>query len=224
MNRLTSCGLILVMGLLCPPGVRVEGRPVRPSLDDFVQALESSYRGVKTLRAEFIQTHAWGNRTRAESGTAYFARGGLMRWDYREPSTKLFLATSKALILYVPAENQVRRSPLKSGEDVRAPFRLLLSRLELRRVFSRIEFADGALESQPGNRTLRAIPKNTETSGYKEVLMEVTPTFDIRRLVVNYLDQSHMEFVFDRIERNVALSPSLFSFKPPLGAEIIDQR
>jgi outer membrane lipoprotein-sorting protein len=195
-----------------------------PSLDEYVRALESSYRGVKTLRAEFTQTHIWGNRTRVESGTVCFARGGLMRWDYREPSSKLFLATSKALILYIPAENQVTRSPIKSSEDVRVPFRLLLSRLNLRRVFEKIEFADGAREARPGNRILRAFPKKAGESGYAEVLMEVTPGFDIRRLVVTYVDRSCMEFVFERIQRNTSLSRALFSFTPPAGAEIIDQK
>jgi outer membrane lipoprotein carrier protein len=195
-----------------------------PALDDFVRRLESSYREVKALRAEFTQTHKWGSRTRIESGTAYFARGGLMRWDYREPSKKLFLATGKDLILYVPAENQVTRAKVKSSEDVRVPFRLLLSRLNLRRVFERIEFADGALEVQPGSRTLRAFPKNAEEVGYREVLMEITSDFDIRRLVIHYMDRSRMEFLFEGIQRNAAMNPALFRFTPPPGAQIIDQR
>ena len=195
-----------------------------PALDDYVKKLEASYRNVKTLRAEFTQTHKWGNRTRIESGTVYFGRGGLMRWDYGDPSTKLFLATGKDLILYVPAENQVTRSKVKASEDVRVPFRLLLSRLNLRRVFSRIEFADGATEVQPGGRALRAFPKNAEEVGYLEVLMEIAPAFDIRRLVITYADRSRMEFLFDEILHNVALNPSFFHFTPPPGAQIIDQK
>jgi outer membrane lipoprotein-sorting protein len=142
-------GALLVATLLSPALVRAAG----PSdIDGYVKALESSYHGVRTLRAEFTQTYQWGARTRVETGTVNFARGGLMRWDYREPSPKLFLATGKNLILYIPAENQVTRSPVKSSEDIRVPFRLLLSRLNLRKVFSRIEFADDALDAQPGNQ------------------------------------------------------------------------
>jgi outer membrane lipoprotein-sorting protein len=33
-----------------------------------------------------------------------------------------------------------------------------------------------------------------------------------------------MEFTFDHIERNVALSPTLFRFAPPPGTEVIDQK
>jgi len=214
--------LFLLLGLASVG--RGESRDTNPPLEEYVRALESSYRGVQSLRAEFTQTHTWGARTRVESGTVYFARGGLMRWDYREPSPKLFLATGKQLMLYVPAENQLTRSPVKSSEDVRVPFRLLLSRLNLRKVFSKIKFADDALKPQPGCRVLRAFPKGDIDEAYSEVLMEVAPTFDIRRLVVVYADRSRMEFAFERIERNVALNPALFRFVPPPGVEIIEQR
>jgi len=194
------------------------------SLEQYVRMLESSFRGVRTLRAEFTQSFAWGGRTRLEAGTVYFARGGLMRWDYREPKPKLFLASGKHLILYVPEEKQLTRTPVKSSEDFRVPFQLLLSRLNLRKVFAKIEFADDALKAQPGNRVLRAFPKRGTEEGYSEVLMEVTGAFDIRRLVVLYPDRSQMEFTFQRIERDAPISPTLFSFVPPPGTEIIEQR
>lgn len=209
---------------IVPRPLRADGADAAgPALDDYVRALESSYRGVRTLRAEFTQTHTWGNRTRTESGTVFFARGGLMRWNYLEPSKKLFLATKKDLLLYVPAENQVTRTKVKSSEDFRVPFRLLLSRLNMRRIFSRIEFADGAIKAKPSDRVLRAIPKKAEEVGYSEVLMEITPSFDIRRLVITYADRSRMEFEFAQIQRNIALDPSVFRFTPPPGARIIER-
>ncbi|MBZ5515089.1 MAG: outer membrane lipoprotein chaperone LolA [Acidobacteriia bacterium] len=214
---------ISVLAALTFAALAAAGAAGAPSdLEDYVQALESSYHDVRTLRAEFTQTYTWGARTRVESGTVNFARGGLMRWDYREPAPKLFLATGKEVYLYIPSENQVTRSSVKSSEDLRVPFRLLLSRLDLRKVFARIEFADGALEVAPGDRVLRAVPKHGEET-YREVLMEVTPNLDIRRLVVSYADRSRMEFDFNRIERNVALDPALFRFTPPQGAEVIKQ-
>lgn len=215
---LLICGIVLV-GM----GARA-AESTAPAVEEYVRALESSYRGVKTLKAEFEQTRKWGNRTRTESGTVHLASGGLMRWEYREPSQKLFVATAKDLFLYVPADNQVTRSKVKASDDVRVPFRLLLSRVNLRRVFAEIRFADDEAPGQSGNRKLRAIPKKAEEVGYGEVLMEITPEFDIRRLVVTYADRSRMEFLFKHIARNAALNPSLFQFTPPPGAEVIDQK
>src|SRR5579863_8821654 len=68
-------------------------------VEEYVSRLETSYRDVKTLRAEFVQTYLGGGRTRVESGTVYFARGGKMRWEYREPEEKLFLSDGKKLML-----------------------------------------------------------------------------------------------------------------------------
>jgi hypothetical protein len=127
-------------------------------------------------------------------------------------------------MLYIPAEKQLTRSPLKASDDLRIPFRLLLSRLELRRVFSRLEFAPEALAHQPADRVLRAYPKKGFEEDYHQVLIVVSPQFDIRRLVIILPDQSTMEFSFDHIGRNVPLTHSLFRFTPPPGTEIIDQR
>ena len=204
-------------------GTPVSAPSADATLDQYVRALESSYRGVSTLRADFTQTYVWGGRKRVESGTVLFAKGGRMRWDYLQPVEKLFLSDGKSIFFFVPEVNQVTRTSVKSSEDFRVPFRLLLSRLDLRKVFSRIEFADQALDASPGNRVLRGIPKRRLEEAYDQVLFEVTPSADIHRLVVFYPDRSSMEFVFRQIEKNVALQPSLFRFTPPPGAEVIDQ-
>ena len=193
------------------------------SLEEYVQQFESSYQRVRTLRAEFTQTYVMGRRSRVEYGTVYFARGGLMRWEYQQPKEKLFLSDGKKLYLYIPEEKQLTRSSVKASEDFRVPFRLLLSRLNLRRVFSRIEFADESLERDPANRVLRAYPKRGYEEDYSEVLIELDPELDIRRLVVFYPDRSRMEFRFDHVARNVVLARSLFQFVVPAGAEVIEQ-
>jgi outer membrane lipoprotein carrier protein len=192
-------------------------------VDAYVQQFESSYREVRSLRADFTQTYALGGRTRIESGVVSFARGGFMRWDYKRPSEKLFLSDGKQLLLYIPAEKQLTRSPAKSSEDFRVPFRLLLTRLDLRRVFSGFDFAD-EMHHDPANRVLRAYPKKEFAGDYQAVLIELSAQFDVRRLVVDYADHSRMEFQFDHLERNPPLARSLFRFSPPPGAEIIDQR
>ena len=102
-------------------------------------------------------------------------------------------------------------------------FDLLLSRLNLRRVFGRIEFADFGTKADPGDAVLRGLPKNANEDGFHEVIMELSPEFDFHRLVIRYSDQSSMEFTFTRIERNVQLDPALFKFSPPAGTEVIDQ-
>ena len=218
----TLCCVLLLMAVF---GFRqpMMGRPPGVSLEEYVHAFESSYHAVNTLSADFTQTYTTGERTRVESGTVRLAKGGRMRWDYREPEAKLFVSDGKDLSLYIPAENQVTRSAAKTAEDFRTPLGVLLSHFSLRRVFTKVEFADQALHVDDGDRVLRGYPKKEFEEEYREVLIELTPKIDIRRLVVFYADNSSMEFTFTNIQRNVALPSSVFRFVPPSAAEIIQQ-
>jgi outer membrane lipoprotein carrier protein len=195
-----------------------------PAIDQFVRQLESSYKGVSSLKADFTQSYQWGSRSRQESGTVYFGRGGRMRWEYRAPEEKLFIADDKNVLMYIPEEKQLTRTTVKASEDVRVPFRLLLSRLDMHKVFERIEFADEAIKAQPGDRVLRAIPKHGDDSGIHEVLLDISPNYDIRQLVVTYADHSKMTFDFQDVQRNVVIRAGLFQFTPPPGTQIIDQK
>ncbi|MGH9432286.1 MAG: LolA family protein [Terriglobia bacterium] len=206
-----------------PPVASATIRRSEIPLHEYVLRFERSYQGVKTLKADFLQSYfAWG-RTRVESGTVYLAQGGRMRWEYQKPEPKLFLSTGKDLLLYVPGEKQLTVTPLKGAGDARVPLAVLLSRLNLNKVFSRIEFANQALHPDPGDRVLRGIPRSRYRSDYSSALIELTPTFDIRRLVVFYPDNSTMQFEFSGFRRNLTVSGSLFDFTPPPGTEVIHQ-
>jgi outer membrane lipoprotein carrier protein len=193
-----------------------------PSLEACLRRFEASYRGVRTLRASFTQEYSAWSRMRLQSGQVTLARGGRMRWEYNQPD-QLFLADGREVLLYVPEDKQLTRTPLKNSPDVRVPLDLLLSHLNLRRAFSKIEFADSAGAADPRDCVLRAYPRPGFDQEYRDVLVELTPTFDIRRLVVTYPDESKMAFTFDHIVRNVAVSPELFRFTPPPGTEVIQQ-
>jgi len=194
-----------------------------PTLDNYIRQFEASYRDVRTLRATFTQEYSEWDRNRMESGDVYLARGGKMRWEYQKPEQKLFLSDGKDVLLYVPSQKQLTRTPLKESGDVRVPFEILVSHLNLRRAFSKIEFADSAQPVQPGDRVLRAYPKRGYEDVYRDVVVELTPTFDIRRLAVSYPDGTSMTFTFGQISRNVPVQPSMFELTPPDGTEVIQQ-
>jgi outer membrane lipoprotein carrier protein len=214
----------LIVCLLVFPGLANRAGAGNASVEDYIHSFESSYRNVRTLRADFTQTYVMDGRNRTESGTVYFERGGRMRWDYQQPQQKLFISDGKHLVLFVPEQRQLTRSSVKSSEDFRVPFRLLLSRLNLRKVFSRFEFAEDALKHDSTVRVIRAYPKKEYAQDYQEVLLALSPEFDIQQLQIVYADHTRMEFKFDDIQRNAPLRESLFQFTPPPGVEVIDQR
>jgi len=63
--------------------------------------------------------------------------------DYQRPMEKLFVSDGKQVSLYIPEEHQLTRSSMKASGDFRIPFELLLTRLNLRRVFARVSWQTG---------------------------------------------------------------------------------
>jgi outer membrane lipoprotein carrier protein len=223
---LSACGLlasIISISVLSAFSSSSSTGSVAPSLDNYIRQFEASYHDVRTLRATFTQQYSAGDRPRLESGDVYLARGGRMRWEYQTPEQKLFLSDGKDVLLYIPSAKQLTRTPIKESGDVRVPFEILVSHLNLRKAFSKIEFVDSARPDQAGDRVLRAYPKHGYEEIYRNVVVEVTPAFDIRRLEVSYPDGTSMVFTFDHISRNVPVQPSMFEFTAPPGTEVIEQ-
>jgi outer membrane lipoprotein carrier protein len=219
-------GLLLLAALLCclAPVLIAQTPTPTATADAYVQQFEASYHEVRSLRAEFSQAYTQsGSPPRIEAGRVIFARGGLMRWDYIRPMEKLFVSDGKQASLYIPEEHQLTRSSMKSSGDFRIPFELLLTRLNLQRIFARVELADAAIDHDPADHILRAFPKKEFAEVYTDVLIELGLQFDMRRLVINYPDHSRMDFRFDHIERNPTLPRALFHFTPPPGTDVIDQ-
>jgi len=102
---------------MCCLAGTVQAQTLAPTTaSPYVQQFESSYREVRSLRAEFTQTYTLGGTSpRIEVGRVSFARGGLMRWDYQRPTEKLFVADGKQVSLYIPEEHQLTRTPMKSS-------------------------------------------------------------------------------------------------------------
>ncbi len=225
-ERGAASGLIFLAALTLislPCAAAKQGGSERLPLDSFLSKIQKTYRGTHALEADFTQTYSSGDRARTESGRVIFARGGRMRWDYRQPEGKIFVSNGKTVELYLPSENQVQKSSVKQSEDYRVPFRLLLSRLDFKKYFSQIEDISSAKALAPGDRIIAGIPKGGKNRPYDRVLIEFDSNLDIRRLAITYRDESQMEFIFSHIRRNPPLIDSTFEFTPPAGAEVIDQ-
>jgi outer membrane lipoprotein carrier protein len=230
-NRGKDSTGLLIVGMLCAALIvlamtsRLRAAPasaISLPLDQFITEVQKSYHDVQAIRADFSQTYDSGGGSRVESGTVVFARGGRMRWDYREPEKKVFLSNKKEVLLYLPEQSQLNRTSVKESEDYRVPFRLLLSRIDLRKVFSRFEDANNQFKHPAEDRVIIAYPRHAEKIGYKQVVLEFDPQMDIRRLMITYSDNSVMKFVFSHIDRNPRLTASMFDLIPPPGTQVIN--
>ena len=112
-----------------------------------------------------------------------------MRWDYREPSQKLFLSDGKTAFFYVPAEHQARKTAVKNLDDFRSPLRYLLGKTRLEKEFDHLSIADAVTPKSAGNVILSGVPKNM-ADRVTRVLLEINPQNQIQRIVIEEIDGS----------------------------------
>ncbi len=195
------------------------------NLDDLnstINSLQKKYSKVIDLRMDFIQTYKTPRRPpRTETGILYLRRPGMMRWEYHSPSEKLFVSNGKDIYFYLPEEQQVQKTTVKESRDQRLPFLFLLGRSNLRKDFSKIEWANEQKSFFAGNRILYAYPKKN-IDDFSKVLMEYEPgRVQLQRVIIFDIDGSTSEFVFTNIKENSGLSPKLFEFHIPSNVEVI---
>jgi outer membrane lipoprotein carrier protein len=186
------------------------------NLQALLKGIEQRYNRAKTLQIQFTESYTVGGQARkSESGELTLRKPGRMRWDYTTPAGKLFLSDGKQVYLYTPDSHRVEKMPLKESEDMRAPLAFLLGKLD----FSK-EFRDFAVKPEGPNFIVTAKAKSDKLP-YEKVEMQVTPDYQIQRLVVNGQDQSILAFQFAQEKLNPAVDDARFKFQMPAGATLV---
>lgn len=205
--------------LACLPGLLEAGDP---RIEADVAALQRKYSGMRDLQMDFVQKYGWpGRRPRTESGQVFLRRPGFMRWEYREPEEKLFLSDGETIHFYLPDRKQVQKSRVGRSRDRRLPFLFLLGRGNLKRDFSRIEWA----REKPffaGNKVLAATPGKA-AGPVAEVLMEYDPgRMQLQRVALIERGGARNDFIFTNIRENAGLSKGLFDFQGSADLDAAD--
>lgn len=192
-----------------------------PDVRRIANAVDQRYNNLRSLQTEFTETYSGAGATRSESGTLWLKRPGKMRWEYRQPREKLFVSDGKTAWFYVPGEPQVRKASVKKLDDLRSPLRYLLGQTKLEKEFDGLSLAPDAKPAVPGDIILRGVPKGMEDR-INQVLLEVSPGWQIRRLLIEEGDGSVTEFRFAEQKENVAVPDERFKFSPPPGVETVE--
>ena len=209
--RLSSSGLLLLL---------VANVFAADSSHDIARRVDVRYNHLTTLKAQFRESYNGAGITRNESGELWLQKPGKMRWQYEQPTQKLFIVDGKNAYFYVPSERQARKMPAKKLDDFRSPIRYLLGRTKLESEFNNLARSDEA-PKQPGDVILQGIPKGMEDR-VQRVVLEITPADQITRIRIEEVDGSVTEFIFQDIQENVAVKSDLFRFSPPPGVEVIE--
>lgn len=189
----------------------------RIDLDSVIEGLEEHYNQPQTFQMAFEQTYsAPGRRTIVESGEVYLRKPRRMRWVYRQPAGKLFVADGSFTYFYSPTANRVEKERLRESADFRAPLAFLIGKVDIRRDFDRL------LYKPDGEDVYIAGEPKSDRSPYDEVVFVVTPDHRIRRLEVHVQDQSVYTYIFSDEVVNPTLSDDLFEFQMPAGADLVE--
>lgn len=209
--RLSSTGFLLFL---------VANVFAADSSHDIARRVDVRYNHLTTLKAQFRESYNGAGITRNESGELWLKKPGKMRWQYEQPTQKLFIVDGKNAYFYVPSERQARKMPAKKLDDFRSPIRYLLGRTKLESEFNNLARSDEP-PKQPGDVILQGIPKGMEDR-VQRVVLEITPADQITRIRIEEVDGSVTEFIFQDIQENVAVKADLFRFSPPPGVEVIE--
>jgi len=213
------CSLFLALFALL---LAVPSQAADTKVFDVAHAADDHYNNLKSFKADFTEIYQGPGISRNESGTLWLKKPGRMRWEYRQPREKLFLTDSHTAFFYVPGERQARKTAIKNLDDIRSPLRYLLGKTKLEKELDGLSLAPDITPITTGDTVMRGIPKGMKDR-ISFVVLEITPAYQITRIVIQEVDGTTTEFRFSNMEENVPVQDSLFRFTPPPGVEVIEQ-
>ena len=183
---------------------------------DSVDSLKDFIRDVKTGRAQFTQTvtSADGTKKKSSTGSFEFSRPNRFRFSYAKPFEQTIVADGQKVWIFDADLNQA--SSRKLGAALGATPAALLAGGTLDK-----DFDLAPQPSKDGLDWVNAVPKGKE-SAFKSVrigfrgkdlaAVEIVDAFDQRSLLQ-----------FSQYAPGVSFAADAFQFKPPAGADVIEQ-
>jgi len=207
-------GSVVCAALVLAAGsARAAGAATAP-LDEFL-------KGLVSLKARFEQVllDEQGVERERSQGTFYLSRPGRFRWDYESPYQQSIVADGQRVYVYDKDLEQVTVKSLQKA--LGSTPALLLGgevNIEERFVVSRGAPAEGLVWLELGPRDARAA---REAGGYTQIRLGFAGSSLKRMDLRDNLNQT-TRIEFKGEERNPKLDPSLFTFTPPPGVDVLD--
>ena len=180
--------------------------------------LKTFIAATRSGQADFSQTvlDKNGKRIQSASGTMQFVRPGKFRWAYQKPYEQIIVGDGAKFWLHDVELNQVTVRKLDAALGS-SPAALLAGKNEIESSFSLKDSGD-----KEGLEWLEASPKTQDTS-FEKIRMAFNSQSE---LVVMELQDSfghNTVLRFTKMQRNPQLSPQLFKFVPPQGADVLGE-
>jgi len=220
-----------------------EARPSTSALDEWLDALESSRKGLKTLHARFEEkrTSFLFQMEETATGQLFYERPLRLFWRYEDPEPIDILVENKELKVFKPDLMQLEIFSFDRDED----FRSLFLSLEDSPRDLKTRYEVELISSEPsGDTVIRLTPKQVkaaetaeesdpESKGEAGMEESASPPFlfaEIRFSGVDMLprhirirnsEEKETEVTFTKFEKNVSFEPETFALDIPQGTEVI---
>lgn len=189
----------------------------QPTPHDLAQRVDRHYNQLHSLKAQFTESYEGLGRSRSESGTLLLQKPGRMRWEYTNPTGKLFLLDGKYAWFYTKGDPQVQRIEAKKLDDLRSPLRFLLGHTQLEKEIDHLTVTPGPNATV----TLSGVPHGQEKR-IQRLTLTVTPEGVITGIEVVETDGATTRFSFIGEQPNVSIPSTTFRFVPPPGVPVVN--
>lgn len=189
-----------------------------------VDKVQKFYEKTDDLSADFIQiyTRSALSKTYESRGTVKLKKPGMMRWDYRLPAKKHFIADGKKLFIYEPEEEQVIIDKNFQASQLSSSVSFLWGQGEMAKSFVAKLGSDKVPAASPGRTVLELTPRSDAT--YRLLVLIVdTATGRVEESVLYETSGNTNHFKFRSIKSNTGVSAKVFTFTPPPDVDIIER-
>jgi outer membrane lipoprotein carrier protein len=217
----THTSPILLTGLILIPFIGVNfsySAESELTLEHILDRVEKHYAG-KSFQAEFIQESTIKAMDIVDfaTGKIFVRYPGMMRWEYEKPEIQIIITDGRKLWIFRPSDNQVLTgsAPAFFSDGKGASF---LSDIKLIRQKFKISL-ENSKEGFFYELKLQPLEKRLDVT---DIRLSVTKnTFTVIRIITynSYGDENRIEFANHQFD--VKLEDSLFSFRIPPGADVV---
>jgi len=184
---------------------------------ELAQRVDRHYDRLHSLKAAFSESYAGLGMHRSESGTLLLAKPGRMKWEYSQPSGKVFLLDGKYAWFYAPGDLQAQRIPAQELDDLRSPLRFLLGHTQLEKELTGLTISAAA----NGQYTLTGRPKGQEKR-VARLTLTVTGSGAIAAIEIEEAGGSITRFSFSDEQPDAPIPAHTFELTLPKGVPVVD--
>ena len=174
-----------------------------------------------SLTATFSQTSYFLglDKIEASTGRVSFQKVAKMRWDYLTPTKQLFIMDGENVWFYQPEQNQAIVTDFYNSFKSDVPVSFLLGLGKLSETFD----VQSACNTSAGILLTLVLKKSDDSLDKFYLLVRKSDYAPIGVKIID-LGGNETSILFNNLQLNTKINASEFTFVPPKGADIIDNR